>query len=122
MDKMSEQEKGDQRRNLRAPLLIQKVKMDDGRRVFFGYAKNVSRSGLFIATTNPRAPGETFQVEIPLPAPINRKVVCQCEVVWKREYARNVPMEPGMGLKFTDMPEDMAKEIENWIAASGSGK
>jgi uncharacterized protein (TIGR02266 family) len=110
---------GNARRNLRAPLLVLKVKVDDGRKVFFGYAKNISRSGLFIATTNPREPGTSFQVEIPLPPPVNRKLICTCEVVWKRDFSPKAIYEPGMGLKFLDLPEAQAEEIHRWVL-SGS--
>jgi Tfp pilus assembly protein PilZ len=107
----------DQRKHLRKPLLILKVKLDDGRRAFFGYANNISRSGLFISSSNPRIPGTSFQIEIPLPEPINRKVICTCEVVWKREYAKNSSLDPGMGLKFTNMPEDVAAAIDVWVSS-----
>ena len=58
MAKDFDQPKGDQRKKLRSPLLILKVRVEDGGgKAFFGYAKNISRSGIFIASTNPRAPG-----------------------------------------------------------------
>jgi uncharacterized protein (TIGR02266 family) len=105
------------RKSLRAPLMVLKVKVDDGRKVFFGYAKNISRGGLFITTTNPREPGTSFQVEVPLPSPINRKLNCTCEVVWKRDYAKDSIYEPGMGLRFVDLPESEAETIHQWANA-----
>ncbi len=113
-----EQPKGDKRRNLRTPLIILKVKIDDGRKAFFGYAKNISRSGLFIATVNPQEPGSRFRVEVPLPAPIRKQVECECEVVWKRLYTRGGPLEPGMGLKFLDMSPEIQKTIQEWVDAT----
>lgn len=107
--------KGDQRRALRAPLIVYRLRFDDGRRSFFGYSKNISRSGLFIATVNPREPGSRFEVEIPLPPPLNRAARCTCEVVWSRQYDRRSPHEPGMGLKFVDLPEEVADAIDAWI-------
>lgn len=106
---------GDQRKSLRSPLLVLKVKVDAGRKSFFGYAKNISRSGMFIATTNPREPGSRFQVEIPLPAPLSRTVSCTCEVVWNRQFRRKSEQEPGMGLKFCDLEEPIAGDIDTWI-------
>jgi uncharacterized protein (TIGR02266 family) len=107
------------RKNLRAPLMVLKVKVDDGRKVFFGYAKNISRGGLFIATTNPREPGTSFQVEIPFPPPIHRKMICTCEVLWKREFTPKSPYEPGMGLKFLNLPDSDAEEIHRWVLEQG---
>lgn len=105
------------RKALRAPLIVLRVKLDDGRKSFFGYAKNISRSGLFIATVSPRDPGERFQVELTLPAPLGQNVQCACEVVWKRNYSKGSPHEPGMGLRFLELPEEMAAAIDSWIDA-----
>ncbi|GAB6083934.1 hypothetical protein JCM30471_28480 [Desulfuromonas carbonis] len=109
--------KGDLRKDLRAPLIIYRLRFDDGRRTFFGYSKNISRSGLFIATVNPRETGQRFEVEIPLPAPIGRTVRCTCEVVWKRQFDRRSLLEPGMGLRFIDLPDDVAQAIDFWAGA-----
>ena len=103
------------RKYLRAPLIVLKVKLDDGRRSFFGYTKNISRSGIFIASVNPKEPGTRYQVEISLPTPINREIHCTCEVVWKRHYAKGSPYEPGMGLRFIDLNEDVAQAIDQWV-------
>ncbi len=110
---------GDLRGNLRSPLLVLKVRLDDGGKVFFGYGKNISRSGIFIATVNPREPGERFQIEIPLPPPIKRTIQCGCEVVWKREFSKKSRYEPGMGLRFVDLPAEVADAIEQWVRSRG---
>jgi len=106
-----------QRKSLRSPLIVLRVKLDDGQKSFFGYAKNISRSGFFIASVNPREPGEHFQVELALPAPVDRSVQCACEVVWKRLYSKGSPYEPGMGLRFLDLPAEVADEIDRWVRA-----
>ena len=103
------------RKNLRAPILTLRVKLDDGQKVFFGYAKNISATGMFIASVNPKQPGQRYQVEIPLPAPINQTIQCACEVVWNRHYDRKSPYEPGMGLKFVGLSEEIAVEIDRWV-------
>lgn len=105
----------DIRRALRSPLLVLRVKLDDGRRSFFGYAKNISRSGLFITSVNPREPGERFHLELPLPAPLSRTLVCTGEVVWKRLYKSDSPYEPGMGLRFLDLPAEEEALLDQWV-------
>jgi len=105
----------DLRQNLRAPLIVQKVHLDGDRPVFFGYSKNMSRSGLFIATTNPTPTGEQLDLEIPLPMSTGKTIRCRCEVVWRRPLGKHLPFEPGMGLKFIDMPAELSKEIDDWI-------
>jgi len=114
----SEMPQADQRKNLRSPLLILKVKLDDGDKVFFGYAKNISKSGLFIATVNPQDPGCRFQIEVPLPEPLGISVQCEAEVVWKRHYTRGGPYEPGMGLRFIGISAEIAESIDSWIKGS----
>ncbi|PLX84843.1 MAG: pilus assembly protein PilZ [Desulfuromonas sp.] len=104
-----------QRASLRSPIIIQRVKLDDGRKTFFGYAKNISRSGLFIAATNPRQPGTRFQVELPLPFASGRTANCTCEVIWQRQFSRKSTYEPGMGLKFIDLPAEAAEELDDWV-------
>ena len=110
----------DPRRNLRSPLLVLRVRLDDGRKTFFGYAKNISRGGIFIATINPKEVGSRFQVEIPLPPPLCRTLQCFCEVVWTRDFSKGSLYEPGMGLKFLDLPAEMADRIEGWIKSVGT--
>lgn len=99
--------------------MVLKVRLDDGRKSFFGYAQNISRGGMFISTVSPREPGEVFTVETPLPLPQPMTIQCRCEVVWKRPYSRKGCYEPGMGLKFIDLPEDVAKAIDDWIRSVG---
>ncbi|MFA5515258.1 MAG: PilZ domain-containing protein [Desulfuromonadales bacterium] len=106
---------GNKRARLRAPLLVLKVRVEDNGRVFFGYAKNIGRGGLFIATTNPREPGTRIKVEIPRPFAPKQTVQCTCEVVWKREFSRKSSYEPGMGLKFLDLPDADAEQLDTWI-------
>ncbi len=106
------------RKNLRSPILTLKVKLDDGQKAFFGYAKNISASGMFIASVNPKEPGQAYQVEIPLPAPIHKTIQCTCEVIWKRQFEKKCPHEPGMGLRFVDLEADVADAIERWVLES----
>ncbi len=113
-DKDTKPPVADQRKNLRSPLIIQKILIGCERPVFFGYSKNISRSGIFIATSNPLKVGDQIDLQIPLPAPINQIVTCSCEVVWKRPISKKLPFEPGMGLKFLNMPEEVANELQRW--------
>jgi Tfp pilus assembly protein PilZ len=108
---------GDRRRDLRKPLMVQRVRLDDGRRVFFGYAKNISQSGMFISTVNPRRQGEQFDVEMTLPAPLEMPLSCRCEVAWTRDFRKSSDLEPGMGLLFLDLPDELAAKIGAWVEA-----
>jgi Tfp pilus assembly protein PilZ len=105
----------DSRTSLRAPLIIQKVLIDGDRPSFFGYIKNISKSGMFIASTNPIAPGEQISLAFQLPPPLQGSVCCACEVVWKRPFGSHLPFEPGMGIKFIDLPGETGQQIDDWI-------
>lgn len=110
----------DKRCNLRAPILVRKVRVEENRRVFFGYAKNLSRGGLFMATVNPLEPGTRVRVELTLPPLGSRALTCDCEVVWKRHYHAGSPHEPGMGLRFVDLSEEDATTIDAWVRQQNS--
>lgn len=105
----------DKRRGLRCALLIKKVRLDDDQRVFFGYGSNISRSGLFISSVNPTAIGSQFTIEISLPAPLDITFTCCCETVWQRKYSAKSTYEPGMGLRFIDLDDEIRTQIDTWI-------
>jgi len=106
----------DERRLLHAPITILKTDGNGGPKTFFGYAKDISRSGMLIGATCPKEPGSQFLLEIPLPPPVDVVATCLCEVIWKRDWAKQKCHEPGMGLRFVDLPEDIAVAIDAWVA------
>ena len=92
----------EKRFNLRSDLIVLKVKGDDAVNVFFGYAKNISITGMFIATVNPKIAGEIFTIEFTLPK-IRKPIKCKCVVEWSRNYNPKTKLEPGMGVRFLDL-------------------
>ena len=106
----------DDRKPLHAPITVLKTDGNGGPKTFFGYAKNISRSGMLIGATCPKEPGSRFLLEIPLPPPIDVVATCMCEVVWKRDWSKQKCHEPGMGLRFVDLPEEIAAAIDTWVA------
>ena len=106
----------DERKFLHAPITVLKTDGNGGPKTFFGYAKNISRSGMLIGATSPKEPGSQFLLEIPLPPPVDQVAVCRCEVVWKRDWSKRKSLEPGMGLRFVDLPEEIATAIDTWVA------
>lgn len=103
------------RRSLRVPIIVTRVKVDQDGKVFFGYAKNISKAGIFIQTINPKKVGERFNVEFTLPQQ-EEIISCTVEVIWKRDYPQSQKHEPGMGLKFLDLSPDQAALIEEWVS------
>jgi uncharacterized protein (TIGR02266 family) len=109
------------RRRLRVPLIVEKLACGDGRKTFFGYARNLSSGGLFIATVSPREPGDQFDLQVALPAAAGFTLNCRCEVVWKRHFERGQKHEPGMGLRFLDLPAETVQALEHWLQGIAAG-
>lgn len=108
-------EQMNKRRALRAALIVEKIPCDDGYKTLFGYARNVSRGGLFISTLKPREIGEKFSIEWTLPTSPRHTIRCQCEVIWVQHFQRKETNEPGMGLRFLDLAESDGDKIEGWV-------
>ncbi len=120
---MSEEEETqsppDKRRYLREPIIVFKVTEDTKLQPLFGYARDISRGGFFVASINPREPGDRYNISFQIPN-TDIKVRCQCEIVWSRRYSNSGKIEPGYGVRFTDIDEDIAVAIDNWV--SGQSK
>ena len=120
MKETGEQQKPpDRRRYLRDPIIVFKIMEDTRIQPLFGYAKNISRGGFFIASINPRKPGESFKIFFQIPG-TKINVRCKCEVVWARKYSKTDKLEPGYGVRFIDIPDDIAEAIDGWV--SGQSK
>lgn len=109
------EESAERRRHLREPIIVFKITEEGDRQHLFGYAREISRGGLFIASINPRGPGDRFRITFQIPK-TDIKVNCHCEVVWTRKYKSGEKFEPGYGIKFLDLPEDVATAIDNWVS------
>src|SRR5262245_54610714 len=105
---------GDRRRALRSPMIVFKVKEEDDRGHLFGYAKNISQSGLFIASINPRLPGEKFTISFRVPD-TQISVRCRCEIIWMRKFNPKTKEDPGYGVRFLDIPQETAQAILDWV-------
>ena len=108
----------ERRRSVRTPLIVLRLRVKEDRQTFFGYAKNISRGGLFISATSPKELGSRFNLEIPLPKPLDRTVRSTCEVVWRRPWSKGSTLEPGMGMRFLDLPAEEGETINRWIEES----
>lgn len=85
---------------------------------FSVYANNISRSGLFIVSITPFELGERLYITLQIPeTDINTR--CQGEIVWARIYDPVTKIEPGYGVRFIDLPEDIAIRIDNWVSLQG---
>ncbi len=114
------EEQVNKRRTTRAPLIVEKIPCGDGYKTLFGYARNVSRGGLFLSTLKPREVGEVFLIEWTLPMKPPHKIRCRCKVVWNRNFQRKGSIEPGMGLQFLDLSVEDGDKIEEWVGGQSA--
>jgi uncharacterized protein (TIGR02266 family) len=94
-------------------MIVMQVKIGDPRSYFFGYATNISASGIFIQTVSPRDVGSEFEIEFAIPK-TEISTRCRARVVWSRKYSSG-KQEPGMGLQFLDLDSESADRIEDWV-------
>jgi len=106
--------RANRRKNLRSHLLVLKIRGEDTRGVFFGYAKTIGKGGLFIASVNPRDVGEKVEISFTPPG-YGKEALCACEVVWRRGFEPGFKAEPGMGLRFTSINAEVAESIDKWV-------
>lgn len=104
----------DRRAHPRSPIVVREARCICGIEVFFGYALDVSRGGLFISTTKRRPIGEIHEIQFSLPD-LARTFQCRARVVWNRTYVPDSHRPPGFGLQFVDLPEEDAEQIADWV-------
>ena len=101
----------------RYPILVTHAKVEgDDKRYFFGYAGDISRSGMFIGSVNPKPVGDEFNVEFTIPK-TDITVRCVCRVVWNRKYSDSRELQPGMGIMFIDLAPETGDSIDEWAAS-----
>jgi uncharacterized protein (TIGR02266 family) len=98
----------------RSPVVVREARCICGIDVFFGYAKNISRSGLFIATPKLRKPGDTYEIQFRLPG-IDHEFKCSGLIKWVRHYKHGSPKPPGFGVEFTDLSDDDGALLDKWV-------
>jgi len=103
----------------RGELIAFKITGESGQgESFTSYAKNISRGGLFIVSKYPRELGERFHITFQIPD-TDFTIRCQCEVMWMSKYNPETNVEPCYGIRFIDLPEDIAIRIDNWVLLQG---
>lgn len=107
-------EGNEKRKDLRVPLRVLNVRSELQGEVFFGYATNISTSGIFIQTPNPKEPGLRMSLSFVLPQ-TKQKISCLAEVTWIVDYTTQTGPSPGMGLKFSEISEEAAEAIRVFV-------
>ena len=96
--------------------VVQVNPMNEGKKHLVGYGDNLSVSGMFIATPDPKKPGDKITVVFPLPDGKD-PVSARAEVVWARRDAGQSGEEPGMGIRFLDMDPLTVERLREFVTS-----
>jgi uncharacterized protein (TIGR02266 family) len=103
------------REHLRIPTDVE-VSLGSDHNFFVGWSENISEGGLFVATHQLVPVGTVMDLTLKAEPHLPETTV-RVEVRWLRktdELTSDCP--PGMGLKFVDLPADVAEGIHAFVA------
>lgn len=106
----------DKRADPRSPIHATQVRMGTEWEYFYGYARNVSRSGLLVYTVRELKVGDEFKIEFTLPD-TDITVRCAAKVMWERSYHQAENHSPRMGVRFSDIDPRTADSIDRWVTS-----
>jgi PilZ domain len=101
------------RANPRMIIPATRVRIFDENKDSFGFARNISSSGMLVQTVRLCKVDEVINIEFELPS-LNLNIKCRSKVVWREEPNWKTSTARG-GLKFLDLDLSAADKIENWI-------
>ena len=108
----------DRRRDLRAVVRLEvRPGSETLKRPPFYVACNISRSGMFLITTDPLPEKTQFKIKFQLPND-GKPISLIAEVLWCRERDERPPFFPGMGIKFTEISANDQTRIDEYIKAA----
>jgi uncharacterized protein (TIGR02266 family) len=99
------------RHSPRIPLSVKvKCVAADGTE-FESLSEGIGGGGLFIERTDPLPPGTQVEVQFALPDQPTEPLRAKGTVVWVRTKPERYTFFPGMGVQFTEMPEDAQQRL-----------
>jgi uncharacterized protein (TIGR02266 family) len=81
---------------------------------YAGFAENLSAGGVFIATHQLKPVGSKIELTINLPDGVQLRAAG--EVRWLRVFNELSDTPPGMGVKFTNLPETSVSLIQSFLS------
>jgi len=106
------------RMNIRASLLVKAViECDDEKRELF--ASNLSADGMFLRTIAPFGAGK--EMDIAFYVDQEDPVELKGTVVYMNELNNEIEPEPGMGIRFIEVPEDVKQRINYFLMQQLTG-
>jgi uncharacterized protein (TIGR02266 family) len=100
------------RQNIRVSLLMKTlIECEDEKCELF--ASNLSAAGMFLRTTSPFATGK--ELDIVFNVDQEDPVELKGKVIYTNELSHEIEPEPGMGIKFNEVPEDVKQRINYFL-------
>jgi uncharacterized protein (TIGR02266 family) len=103
-----------ERRQWQRILVDLEVDYGDEDNYLFAYIRDISRTGIFVRTNNPEAPGTRLNLRF-TPHGSRDPFELEGEVIWINPYrpGHSDNLHPGMGIRFIDLdPDDRARLAE----------
>ena len=101
------------------------VSFEDSRGIFIQYARNLSRTGIFVEMSKPLPRGTLLRLSFALPGPTAKAIVVYGRVEHSSPAGPAGPdgerSRGGMGIRFICLDEDAKRQIDSLVHASGQG-
>jgi uncharacterized protein (TIGR02266 family) len=91
------------------------VTVSSDHNFYTGFIENMSSGGVFIATHRVKQVGEMIEFTINLPDS-KQPITGVGEVRWVRVYSEDSNVEPGMGLRFTEISAQDVHRVQAFLA------
>ena len=104
---------GQQRTTPRVPARM-RVEIEEGKPDNSLICINISEGGIYLRTHEPLPEGTALHLKFTLPRDVE-SIELEAEVVRTAPLGIQIETEPGMGLRFRDIPEEVQKRIRNFV-------
>jgi uncharacterized protein (TIGR02266 family) len=91
------------------------VTVSSDHNFYTGFIENMSSGGIFIATHRLKQVGEQIEFTINLPDS-KQPITGIGEVRWVRVYSEDSNVEPGMGVRFTQISAQAVHRVQEFLA------
>jgi uncharacterized protein (TIGR02266 family) len=91
------------------------VTVSSDHNFYTGFIENMSSGGIFIATHRLKQVGEMVEFTINLPDS-KQPITGVGEVRWVRVYSEESNVEPGMGVRFTEISAQAVHRVQAFLA------
>jgi type IV pilus assembly protein PilZ len=106
---------GRERREWQRILVDWEVDYGNQDNFLFAYIRDISRTGIFVRTITPEAPGTRLNLRFTPPS--GKQLELEGEVIWINKYrpGDSTNLNPGMGIRFIGLTDEQRGELARLI-------